>query len=652
MRFLILFLFSYINIYGQKPSVISISESKKIRLNIEDLAIANPDSACIMAAKLLLDSKKSKSEAKIAIALNALAFAKAFQNIPKEAMHINIKSFEINNRLNIEEEIAENYLTDGYIYLRKADYIVATKFFLKSLEIAKNKNLYSLAQTNYRNLAVINNNEGDFKDALKYSLKAVEIEKKHTNLLDKANNFLNLATTYGALEQFNLAEQYYQKSYDAFLKINNKRKIAKVLANWSLIQTDLIKAINMELKAQKIFDEIAPESILAIGNMTNLASKYFELAKNDSIKNNTSKVGSTKIKCLQESEKYYIRCINLAKKKNDPETRLYVSKNLAKLQAYQKNYKDSYANLLLSFNLSDSLFSQENKNKIAALESEKEIALKNKEILFNKLTIQTKERQKWYFIIGLFLLGVIGILLFRQSKNRQKINQKLRLLNTELDQANKTKARFFGILNHDLRSPVSNLIHFLHLQKENPELLEGKSRENLENKAINSAENLLSSMEDILIWSKSQMESFKPEAQKFFISALFEETKNHFLSEEKVYITFENSDSIEIYSDENYLKTIIRNLTGNAIKALEKTPNPTIVWKAWQEINHTFISITDNGSGANFDKFKALYDDKEVVGIKTGLGLHLIRDLAKAIDCEITVDTKIKLGTTITLKLK
>lgn len=92
-------------------------------------------------------------------------------------------------------------------------------------------------------------------------------------------------------------------------------------------------------------------------------------------------------------------------------------------------------------------------------------------------------------------------------------------------------------------------------------------------------------------------------------------------------------------------------MTGNAIKALDKIENPNIIWKAWQENNFSYLSITDNGKGASDEQFKALYDDKEVVGIKTGLGLHLIRDLAKAIDCEISIDSKIDIGTTFTLKL-
>ena len=93
----------------------------------------------------------------------------------------------------------------------------------------------------------------------------------------------------------------------------------------------------------------------------------------------------------------------------------------------------------------------------------------------------------------------------------------------------------------------------------------------------------------------------------------------------------------------------MRNLTGNAIKALDKTPNAQIIWKAWQENGKNFLSITDNGPGGTQEKFKALYDESEVIGIKSGLGLHLIRDLANAINCKIEVCSKLNAGATFTL---
>lgn len=205
-------------------------------------------------------------------------------------------------------------------------------------------------------------------------------------------------------------------------------------------------------------------------------------------------------------------------------------------------------------------------------------------------------------------------------------------------------------MNHDLRGPVANLIHFLHLQKDNPELLDEETKNRMQNKTISGAENLLSSMEDILLWSKGQMENFKPQAKIVAVNDLFEDTKKVFSGYHKIKFEYHNSDAISIFTDENYLKTIVRNLTSNAINVFTTTPNPTIIWKAWQENGVYYLSITDNGPGASKEQFKALYDDKEVVGIKTGLGLHLIRDLAKAIDCEISVDSRIGQGTTFVLK--
>ena len=267
------------------------------------------------------------------------------------------------------------------------------------------------------------------------------------------------------------------------------------------------------------------------------------------------------------------------------------------------------------------------------------------------LKIETTSKQKYYLIAGLILLTIIGSLLFYQSKNRKKTNEKLQVLNNDLDQANKVKARFFSILNHDLRSPVNNLIHYLYLQKESPELLDEFSKEQIESETLTSAENLLDSMEDILLWSKGQMENFKPKFENNLISKIFSDTQKHFSSESKISILFENPENLKILTDQNYLKTIIRNLTGNAIKALAKTPNPIITWKGWQENGQNYLSVKDNGTGADQEQFKALYDEKVVVGIQSGLGLHLIRDLAKAINCEISVDSKENVGTTFTLKL-
>ena len=329
-----------------------------------------------------------------------------------------------------------------------------------------------------------------------------------------------------------------------------------------------------------------------------------------------------------------------------------LSKSYAALGLWKKayDYYDVYSvnNEILSMEYSKQSIANaeakyQNKNK------QQEISTLSAQNIIKNLALINATRQKIFLISALLLLSIIGGLLFYQSQDRKIINQKLQFLNYELDEANKIKSQFFGILNHDLRSPVYNLIHFLHIQKDNPELLDEVSKKRIEAKTIASAENLLVSMEDMLLWGKGQMENFKPKLQNVVVNTLFEDIKNHFISEENIIFTFENPDNLELHTDENYLKTIIRNLTSNAIKALAQTPNATIKWKSWQENGKKFLSISDNGSGASQEKFKALYDDTEVVGIKTGLGLHLIRDLAKAIHCTIEVTTVLNEGTTFKL---
>jgi signal transduction histidine kinase len=212
----------------------------------------------------------------------------------------------------------------------------------------------------------------------------------------------------------------------------------------------------------------------------------------------------------------------------------YAMECLSYVYELKNDYKNAHRYFQECVMMYDSLNSIESKNKILNIEASFNISQKNKEIQFNQKIIEQEKKQKWFYIFGIGLLAIIGGLLFYQSRNRKKINEKLQLLNTELDQANKTKTRFFSILNHDLRSPVANLIHFLHLQKDSPELLDEETKNRMQNKTISGAENLLSSMEDILLWSKGQMENFKPQPKKVSVNQLFEDTKKVFSGYHKI----------------------------------------------------------------------------------------------------------------------
>ena len=642
----------YLNSFSQKK--MDLKNYEKSRVEIESLSLINLELASQKANTLLKYAENTKLESEIAKAKSTLAYLKIFETKTSEAEILNNQSLKIHLKLKNENEIAKNYFNSALIYSRKSDFVTSVGLFIKAIDLAKKNKNYLLVQKNYRGLANSYCDQKNYEMALKYASKALEFTKFESSISETSYINATIAEIYRLKEEYNKANLMFEKAYVGFKKINEAHGQAYVLTNWSLCyENDYSKLLEMELQAQEIWDKIAPENLMSVTNLGNLAYTYFDIAQNQQLQIETKKIigNKSKIELINIAEEYYSRCLEIARKKNNLDSVLYFSESLSLLQQYKGDFKNAYQNLKLRNKINDSLYSQKNKNKIAALESEKEIQIRDKKIEINKIKLQNKEKEKWFLIAGIALFGIIGSLLFYQSRNRKKTNEKLQLLNTELDEANKAKTRFFSILNHDLRGPVANLVFFLQLQKESPEMLDEESTKRMQDKTMTGAENLLNSMEDILQWSKSQMENFKPQPKNIAISSLFEDTKNHFSSEEKVQIIFENPENIQILTDENYLKTIIRNLTGNAIKALNEIENPVITWKAWQENNVSYLSITDNGKGATDQQFKALYDDKEIVGIKTGLGLHLIRDLAKSINCEIKVTSKIDEGSTFILKL-
>jgi signal transduction histidine kinase len=413
------------------------------------------------------------------------------------------------------------------------------------------------------------------------------------------------------------------------------------------------KRIALALSAKKIYDSFPDNSYLPTINIGNLGIAYSELARYKIFKiiHNDPNIPATEKGNIEKAEYYLKLAAQIANQKNDFDNWSFYTGALAELQEYKGDFKNAYYNIRKYYDTQDSIYSQENKNKIAGLESKREIDLKNKEIVNNELQLSAERKNRNYLIGGLFLLGVIGMLLYWQSRTRRKTNNTLMQLNRELDEANRLKARFFGILSHDLRSPLANLINFLRLQKREPGLLSDQQIQVQEQKITSSAESLMETMEAMLLWSKGQMEYFNPHISAVQIDGLFTYLRKYFAGVEAIQLNFSNEGHLIVQTDENYLKSIMLNLTANAVRALGQTASPKILWRAWKEANTIFMSIKDNGPGTNNEQLKALYDETASSGGKHGLGLHIIRDLAKSIDCTIIIKSHGVEGTEFILSI-
>ena len=630
-----------------------LKEYSSKRDQIEVYTTKYPDSAFVIANEMVRNAKISNNTELKAIAYSALGFVQISKTNLSEAEELLKKAIRINTHQKNFHELAINYNYIALIYQRKSDFVAASDYFFESLELAEKQKNYNLMQRNYNGISMVFCDQDDFEKALKYAKKSNQIVKFNKDQLRHSYSVAILAEVYREMGNLELAELNFSKSYNSYKKLNDEFGQAWCLTNWSLIYdtAQMVKVIEMELEAQRIWDQSFPENVMSMTNLGNLGWSYFVVAQDQSLINSIKnpKIPKTKAALLDESENYYKKCLEIAKRKNNVNTLLFYSGSLAELQAYKGDTKSAYKNLLLNKSLSDSLFSQENKNKIATIESEKELEAKQNALEINELKLKASENQKWFFAGGLLLLTVIGILLFYQSRARRKNNLFLERANMELEKANASKAKLFGIINHDLRSPVASLVNFLNLQQMQPELLDKVTQDRLMAETLSSTEQLLLTMEDLLHWSKGQMKQFKPEIQSISVSTIFEETAN-FFSGIKVDLNFEDPEHLSIQTDSIYLKTILRNLTANSIKAIAFAQNPSITWKSYEVKGIILLSIKDNGPGISKEQLKVLFDDSETAGINKGLGLHIVRDMAKAIDCKVEWNENYKNGTEIILK--
>ena len=570
----------------------------------------------------------------VAFLLSYFSFAQKSNSIDS------LKQIIKNIPANKLSEKAEKLILIGQKYMSSSNYLNAMDCYQQSLALAQQINSDTLIANCYYHLSIIAFYQKDFYKDSTYSLKALEIYRKNKDKQNEGLLLKSIADNY--LERGNLREarKYYAEALPIILMSKDKRLEAAIYSNQAItFQSDYKRKIELGLIAKKIWDENPTENVLPLINIGNLGVAYLDIVRYNGLKaiKPDTLIPANPVEDLKIAESYLRQAIQIARQKNDPENKSYFTGVLSELQAYKGDYKNAYENIRSYYDTQDSLYSQENKNKLAALESQRAIDFKNKEIENKELQIGNQKKNMWLLVSLIAFLAVIGILLYSQSLSRKKTNTTLLQLNTELDEANKIKARFFGILSHDLRSPVANLVNFLQLQKRKPGIMSELQIAERENKIAGSANALLETMEAMLLWSKGQMEHFKPTITAVPVNNLFSYLQKFFADTEHVVFTFSCVDNLVVKTDEHYLKAIMLNLTANAIKALQQTTKAQIIWKGWQEQNKIYLSVTDNGPGANDEKLKALYDEKVSGGTKQGLGLHIIRDLAKAIGCSISL---------------
>lgn len=287
--------------------------------------------------------------------------------------------------------------------------------------------------------------------------------------------------------------------------------------------------------------------------------------------------------------------------------------------------------------LRDTLYKEAAEKSIAEAEAQYQNKEKQQQIDIKNMQIEEAKKEKIWLASGLGMLTVSLFLLaviYRDKKKNAAIldkkNRELAVAISELEDANQTKAKLFGIIGHDLRSPISQVYQFLKLQQLNPKALTDEQRAQLSEKIQTATGSLMETMEDLLLWSKTQMSEFRAHIQPVKVAPVTDQClKLLHLNMEAKALSVEKDIPVdaEIYSDPYYMEIILRNLVQNAVKVA--LPGSALRLGYRNDGAEQIISVTNEGQPFGQDDYLRIVSNGNTAQGLGGLGLKLVSELSE-----------------------
>jgi len=222
-----------------------------------------------------------------------------------------------------------------------------------------------------------------------------------------------------------------------------------------------------------------------------------------------------------------------------------------------------------------------------------------------------------------------------------------------------TKDKFFSIIAHDLKNPLSVISNMSsHLLANHKEFSEEKKIAYVQ--LINESSHILYKLlENLLEWSRAQTGNLNFEPKEFDLHelsisnlTLFEEQAREKGIDLEAYI----EENFMITADYNMINTVMRNLISNAVKFTN--PGGKVKVFSKRENGNYSLYVTDTGIGIKPDDMKKLFridvshstlgtDNEE----GTGLGLILCKEFIDKHRGNIKVESNIGEGTSFIVTL-
>jgi len=272
------------------------------------------------------------------------------------------------------------------------------------------------------------------------------------------------------------------------------------------------------------------------------------------------------------------------------------------------------------------------------------------------------------------LLKEQALLLEHQTSEARELAHELALTNAEMraaisevekaraaaDAANRSKAEFLAVMSHELRTPLNSIggyVDILETGLRGP-LTPGQSADLQRIKR--SQQHLLGIINDILNFTRLEATEVQYDVIEVPVRALMADVDAIVGSLARAksleYSCKLPSASVFVRTDPDKLRQILVNLVSNSVKFTEAGGH--IAVRCSETGDAVSIEVQDTGKGIPPDKLDAVFEpfvqlDSGLTRTTegTGLGLAISKGLARGMGADLTVRSKLGVGSVFTLTL-
>lgn len=247
--------------------------------------------------------------------------------------------------------------------------------------------------------------------------------------------------------------------------------------------------------------------------------------------------------------------------------------------------------------------------------------------------------------------------LFTSAILRRQHEKELVEARYSAENASRAKSSFLANMSHEIRTPLNGIVGMVYLLQDTP--LRNDQHEYL-GMIGDSVDSLLGIINNILDFSKIEAgflelaeEPFNLEDEIYRVVGIV--SGKSAKRKLELIVDYDPNAPKRFVGDYMRVRQVLLNLLGNAVKFTER--GHVLVRTAWVdnrirvEVEDTGVGIAEKSQGEIFNQFTQEDDSSTKKYGGTGLGLSIAKQLVELMQGEITVKSKVNVGSTFTFTL-